>query len=150
MLVVDDDKVTRMLMSRLLQGLGHKVTLAVDGLDAITKVMGESYHIDTDLEKNLCTPVSLSLSSKNQELSTPSTSATLHESSQNPYFNQSFDVILMDNQMPNLSGLDATMKLRQYGVNTPIIGITGNALVKLYIFIYILFCFFVVVGYLFL
>ncbi len=39
-----------------------------------------------------------------------------------------FDLIFMDVQMPVLNGLDATTKLREMNVNTPIIAMTANAL----------------------
>eukprot|EP00808_Paulinella_micropora_P010661 g136.t1 len=39
-----------------------------------------------------------------------------------------FNVIMMDNVMPKLSGVEATRKIRQAGFNGVIVGLTGNAL----------------------
>jgi CheY-like chemotaxis protein len=39
-----------------------------------------------------------------------------------------YDLIFMDIQMPNLNGYDATRKLREMGVRTPIIAVTASAL----------------------
>ncbi|MBN2551718.1 MAG: response regulator [Spirochaetales bacterium] len=39
-----------------------------------------------------------------------------------------YDLIFMDVQMPNMNGYDATRKLREMGVGTPIIAVTASAL----------------------
>jgi len=39
-----------------------------------------------------------------------------------------YDLILMDINMPNMNGIDATKKLRELGITTPIVALTANAL----------------------
>jgi len=42
--------------------------------------------------------------------------------------NQDYDVIFMDNTMPNMTGVEATMVLRRMGFINLIIGVTGNCM----------------------
>lgn len=43
---------------------------------------------------------------------------------------ETFDLILMDYQMPVMNGLDATRAIRARGIDVPIVGLTANAFVE--------------------
>ena len=80
-LLAEDNRVNQLLMVRLLEGRGHRVTVAGDGRVALDEAG-----------------------------------------------RYGFDVILMDVQMPEMDGLEATRILRERGVRTPIIAMTAHAM----------------------
>ena len=79
-LMVEDNPVNQKLQMNLLNRMGHDVTLAQDGEEAV-------------------------------------------QFGQDP----SYELIFMDMQLPQMSGLEATEKLRNIGIKTPIIALTANA-----------------------
>jgi CheY-like chemotaxis protein len=85
LLLVEDNLVNQKLATRLLEKMGHHVTLAENGREAVDKVVA-----------------------------------------------QSFDLVLMDMQMPVMGGLEATKLIREYdsrsGKRTPIVAMTAHAL----------------------
>ena len=85
LLVAEDNPVNQQLAVRLLQGAGHKVTLANNGAEAVCLYMDEN-----------------------------------------------FDLVLMDVQMPEIDGFEATRRIRELeqktGKHIPIIAMTAHAM----------------------
>ncbi|KAF8332759.1 uncharacterized protein EI90DRAFT_3288937, partial [Cantharellus anzutake] len=106
-LVVDDDGLTRRLMTRMLQRLGCTVETAEDGLIALT----------------------LLVSGERPPLSPPATPLEIDCTPPGEVMEKEgcFHVIFLDNQMPHLSGVEMTKRLRKFGRRDLIIGVTGNA-----------------------
>ena len=89
-LIVDDSAMNRRILRSSLQLDGaYTCEEAVDGLEAVSRIMTDVHNIE----------------------------AGLHVS---------FDVVLMDNQMPRMNGIQATEELRRCGYQGVIIGITGE------------------------
>jgi len=84
-LLVDDNLVNRQIGLKILEKLGHSVTLAENGEQAVSTI--KENHIDNQ---------------------TP------------------FDLVLMDCQMPEMDGFDATKSIRKLQITTPIIALTAN------------------------
>lgn len=109
-LVVDDDPLTRKLMTRMLTRLGCRVTTAENGEIAL----------DLILHPNTTRP-------------TPSSEDTGSSGLLDGSFAPSGDdpryaVVFLDNQMPVMSGLKAVATLRKRGRRDFVVGVTGNAL----------------------
>jgi len=106
-LVVDDDPLTRKLMSRMLTRLGCKVYTAENGEFALDLILGTG---------SRPTPSSEDTGSGGFCLDAL------------PLDEDRFAVIFLDNQMPVLSGLEAVARLRNMGRKDFVVGVTGNAL----------------------
>ncbi|WP_156169062.1 tetratricopeptide repeat-containing hybrid sensor histidine kinase/response regulator [Kordia jejudonensis] len=77
-LVVDDNKINRVVTKRILKSKGYQCDVAEDGSEAIEKVQNNTY-----------------------------------------------DLILMDINMPKIDGIEATKQIRQQKINIPIIALTA-------------------------
>ncbi|KAK0202522.1 hypothetical protein DFS33DRAFT_1263543 [Desarmillaria ectypa] len=106
-LVVDDDALTRRLMTRMLERLGCCVTTAENGEVALGILLGRSPVTKTPASDN-SVPVLEDL--------TPPTQ-------------RRFMVVFLDNQMPVMSGLKTVSHLREVGRRDFVVGVTGNALI---------------------
>jgi CheY-like chemotaxis protein len=86
-LVVEDNAVNRKVATRLLERQGHRVSLAGNGLEALSAL---------------------------------------------EFSNWQFDLVLMDVQMPEMDGLEATRELRKReiarGTHIPVVALTAHAM----------------------
>ncbi|KDQ11343.1 hypothetical protein BOTBODRAFT_35428 [Botryobasidium botryosum FD-172 SS1] len=103
-LVVDDDLLTRRLMSRMLTRMGCNVETAENGQIALEMILasGPTPFFETP-------PV-------DSGESTPRITEGR------------FTIVFLDNQMPRLSGVEMTKRLRALGRQDFLVGVTGNAL----------------------
>ena len=104
-LVVDDDQVTRTLMTRLLTRLGCHVTTADNGEAALDLILGQNSRTPSEASGNL---------------------GLVLEECSNVTEEGRFAVIFLDNQMPLLSGLNTVAKLRSLGRKDFVVGVTGE------------------------
>ena len=102
-LIVDDTASIRKITAKLLTSLGFDVEEAVDGLAFLQK-MDINAPIKRENNSGKYSPAIASVGGKNKV----------------------FDVILMDDNMPNMCGPDATAAARAAGYTGLIIGVTGN------------------------
>jgi signal transduction histidine kinase/ActR/RegA family two-component response regulator len=87
-MIVDDVKLNRRILKRMICKSVRSVCECVDGIDVVETMY------PPDSSDTVAPPV---------------------------------DIILMDLVMPRMSGIDATMKLRELGFNKPIVAVTANA-----------------------
>ena len=106
-LVVDDDPLTRRLMSRMLSRLGCRVSTAENGEIALELILGM---------RTRATPTSEETGSAG--LTAEGAGGGAHE--------YKYGVIFLDNQMPVMSGLETVAKLRELGRRDLVVGVTGE------------------------
>ena len=116
-LVVDDDRMTRLLMTRMLERLRCVVTSAANGKQALQLLLGEEQGSDTPAEE-----LEPNFHPDGREVLRDSLS--LHTASREG----KFAITFLDNQMPIMSGVEMVRKLRMLGRDDLIVGVTGNAL----------------------
>lgn len=109
-LVVDDDRLTRTIMSRTLSRLGCRVSTAENGEIAPEMIIGRTFRRGQGFDED---PPSGSPSEdlgQDDNVSTPSR----------------YDVVF--NQMPIMPGLEVVAKLREMGRHDFVVGVTGKVL----------------------
>lgn len=116
-LVVDDDKMTRMLFQRMLGRLKCQVTTAVNGYEALQLVTGDQNVSHTPAEEH----EHLFLDGEDH--------MSIAEQERGKEGNESkFAIVFLDNQMPVMSGVEMVRKLRTLGKKDFVVGVTGEAL----------------------
>ncbi|KAL5476820.1 hypothetical protein ACEPAI_3006 [Sanghuangporus weigelae] len=118
-LVVDDDMITRSLMSRMLTRLGCLVTTAENGKVALEKILGHPIPSSV-IRGEPGTGMGMSTGCP------PVQDEPIPEDKQV----YPFDIVFLDNQMPVMSGLDTVSALRALHRTDFVVGVTGNALLS--------------------
>jgi CheY-like chemotaxis protein len=122
-LVVDDDRMTRMLMRRMLERLKCEVTTAVNGQEALELITGVSDIRSADTpgsnEGEYFADGQVPNSGPSRGTGGPPTPGMLEDR---------FALVFLDNQMPVMSGVEMVEKLRKLGRKDFVVGVTGNAL----------------------
>lgn len=119
-LVVDDDPLTRKLMSRMLTRIGCKVSTAENGEIALEMILGMG---------NRVTPSS-------EETGSAGLSAEVSLAPRTPAANEEYKyaIVFLDNQMPIMSGLETVAKLREIARRDFVVGVTGTFTAYLTVF----------------
>jgi osomolarity two-component system sensor histidine kinase SLN1 len=107
-LVVDDDRLTRTIMSRTLSRLGCHVSTAENGEIALEMIVGRTFR-------------------RRQGFNDDPPSGSLFEDEDTSTHSR-YDVVFLDNQMPIMSGLEVVAKLREMGRHDFVVGVTGKVL----------------------
>ena len=114
-LVVDDDKMTRMLFQRMLGRLKCQVTTAVNGYEALRLLMGDNVISHTPAEEH------------EHPFSDGEDHMSIIEMEKMKGEKESkFAIVFLDNQMPVMSGVEMVRKLRTSGRKDLVVGVTGE------------------------
>ena len=116
LLVVDDSRMSRKMLCRLLEAEGHKCDEAEDGLIAL-EIMKQS--LNTTMDANTTT-----ITNNNVDIEATVSGAHTYTNT------NTYDAVLMDFVMPNMDGPTSTKHMRTLGYKNMIIGVTGNAMQK--------------------
>lgn len=117
-LVVDDDPLTRKLMSRMLTRIGCKVSTAENGETALDMILGVGAARNTPSSEETG---SAGLSAEG------AAAAAAARTSAGAVDEYKYAVVFLDNQMPILSGLETVAKLRELGRRDFVVGVTGTS-----------------------
>ena len=118
-LVVDDDKMTRMLFQRMLGRLKCLVTTAVNGYEALQLITGDREISQTPAEED-----HEHLFSDGED-----NTSVVEKEREGEERESRFAIVFLDNQMPVMSGVEMVRKLRKLGKKDLVVGVTGeNAL----------------------
>jgi osomolarity two-component system, sensor histidine kinase SLN1 len=112
-LVVDDDPLTRKLMTRMLTRIGCRVSTAENGEMALEMILGLTSRITPSSEET-----------GSGGLSSEGGRASIRASTSSDEYK--YSVIFLDNQMPVMSGLETVGKLRELGRHDFVVGVTGE------------------------
>lgn len=116
-LVVDDDRLTRTVMSRMLTRLGCHVSTAENGEIALEMIIGKTSKTEDGLNPRVL------------DSSHDSEKDRADEDGERIDNGHAYDAVFLDNQMPVMSGLEVVSKLREMGRGDFVVGVTGNALI---------------------
>ena len=119
-LVVDDDKMTRMLFERMLGRLKCSVTTAVNGYEALQLITGDQNVSRTPAEEE---HDQLLFSDGDDHMSIMEKEKEKEEGEEKE---SKFAIVFLDNQMPVMSGVEMVRKLRKLGRKDLVVGVTGE------------------------
>ena len=124
-LVVDDDKMTRMLFQRMLGRLKCSVTTAVNGYEALQLITGDQNVSQTPAGEE-----------HEHLFSDGEDHAVIIEKEREKEMEEKeskFAIVFLDNQMPVMSGVEMMRKLRKLGRKDLVVGVTGESSLFLFL-----------------